>query len=279
MSAAAAAQPVEPPALPVATTGEHALAVAERLVREAGALVAGHAGRSPTVHEKGLGDVVTAADRAAEAFVLDGLAAAFPDHGLLAEESLPDTDWRSGYVWLLDPIDGTRNFSRGIPLYCVTLGLALDGAPLLGVTYAPALEWCAVGGPGLGLRVNREPARASQAGGLESAVAVLDIGYDVERGQRLLKEAIRIRGEVGGLRLVGSAALSLAWAATGLIDLFVHVKVYPWDLAALALIEAGGGIALDRDGGPASFGSEGIVAGAPDAVHAFLARVEGRRWR
>ena len=83
MSAAAAAQPVEPPALPVATTGEHALAVAERLVREAGALVAGHAGRSPTVHEKGLGDVVTAADRAAEAFVLDGLAAAFPDHGLL----------------------------------------------------------------------------------------------------------------------------------------------------------------------------------------------------
>ena len=97
--------------------------------------------------------------------------------------------------------------------------------------------------------------------------------------ERLLEEAIRIRGEVGGLRLVGSAALSLAWAATGLIDLLVHVKVYPWDLAALALIEAGGGIVLDRDGGPASFGSEGIVAGAPGAVREFLTRVEGRRWR
>lgn len=265
--------------LPIATTGESALAVAERLVREAGALVAGHAGRSPVVLEKGLGDLVTAADHAAEAFVLEGLAAAFPGHARLAEESLPDTDWRSGYVWLLDPIDGTRNFSLGIPLYCVTLGLALDGVPLLGVTYAPALEWCAAGGPGLGLRVNGEPARASQAAGLAAAVAVLDIGYDVERGQRLLEEAIRIRGEVGGLRLVGSAALSLAWAATGLIDLLVHVKVFPWDLAALALIEAGGAVALDRDGGPATFGSEGVVAGAPGAVREFLERVEGRPWR
>ncbi len=271
--------PADSPALPVATTGEDALAVAERLVREAGALVAGLAGRSPVMQQKGLGDLVTAADHASEELVLAGLAAAFPDHAQLAEESRPDTDWRSGYVWLLDPIDGTRNFSQGIPLYCVTLGLALDGVPLLGVTYAPALEWCAVGGPGLGLRVNGEPARASQAEGLESAVAVLDIGYDVDRGQRLLEEAIRIRGEVGGLRLIGSAALSLAWAATGLIDLLVHVNLYPWDLAALALIEAGGGIALDRDGGPATFGSEGVVVGAPGIVEEFLARVEGRRWR
>ena len=264
--------------LPIATTGEDALAVAERLAREAGALILERAGRSATVSHKGLGNIVTEADGEAETLVLAGLAEAFPDHAQLAEESRPDTDWRSGYVWLLDPIDGTRNFSRGIPIYCVTLGLALDGAPLLGVTYAPALDWIASGGPGLGLRVNGEPARASEEG-LHESIGVLDIGYDVERGKLLLEEAIRLRGEIGGMRQVGSAAVSLAWAATGLIDLFVHVGMYPWDLAALALVEAGGGIALDRDGGPATFGSEGVVAGSPAAVREFLERVEGRRWR
>ena len=127
--------------------------------------------------------------------------------------------------------------------------------------------------------MNGAPAEASRADGLDSTVVVLDIGYDVERGRLLLEEAIRIRGEVGGIRLVGSAALSLAWAATGLIDLLVHVKLWPWDLAALALIEPGGAIALDRDGGPATFGSEGVVAGAPGAVREFLARVDGHPWR
>ena len=268
-----------PPPLPTSTSGEDALAVAERLARAAGALVKEHAGRSEIVHEKGLGDLVTAADHASEALILEGLEAAFPEHAVLSEETRPDTDWRAGYVWLVDPIDGTRNFSTGIPIYCVTIGLALDGRPLLGVTYAPALDWCASGGPGLGLRVNGEPAHASSATGLAATVVVLDIGYDVARGQLLLEEAIRIRGEVGGIRLVGSAALSLAWAASGLIDLLVHVKLYPWDLAALALVEAGGGLALDRDGGPATFGSEGLVAGAPGAVREFLDRVEGKPWR
>lgn len=267
------------PELPATATGEDALAVAERLAREAGAMLLEHAGRTRVVHEKGLGNLVTEADHASEALLLEGLGRAFPDHLVVSEESRPETDWRSGYVWLVDPIDGTRNFTAGIPLWCVTVGLALDGEPLLGVTYAPTLEWCAAGGPGLGLLVNGEPAHSSRAEGLESTIAVLDIGYDVARGQRLLEEAIALRPELSGLRLVGSAALSLAWAATSLIDLLVHVKMYPWDLAAMALVPAGGGLILDRDGGPASFGSEGIVAGAPGAVRAFMARVEGRRWR
>jgi len=265
--------------LPVSASGEDALAVAERLAREAGALALGLAGRSRVVDVKGLGNLATEADLAAERTLIDGLAEAFPEHAVLSEETRSETDWRQGYVWLVDPIDGTRNFSQGLPLYCVTMGLALDGRPLLGVTYAPALDWCAEGGPELGLRVNGQPAAASRAEGLESSVAVLDIGYDVGRGRLLLEEAIRVRDEVGGIRLVGTAALSLAWAATGLIDLFVHVLMYPWDMAALALIEAGGGIALDRDGGPATFGSEGVVAGAPGVVREFMARVEGRRWR
>ena len=269
------------PTLPTATDGRDALAVADSVARAAGALVAeaAHGGRE-VIGQKGRINFVTATDGASEALILRRLAEAFPDHAALAEESRPDTDWRHGYVWVVDPLDGTRNFAAGIPLYCVNVALSHDGHVLLGATYDPSRDVCIAGGPGLGLTRNGEPAQASAAPDLASAIVAADLGYDDERAELQLEMLRELWREVQGVRIVASAALGLSWAAAGLTDLMVHSALYPWDVAAaLALVPAGGGVIFDRDGGPARLDSEGVVAGGPAVVEAFTQRVAGRRWR
>ena len=243
------------------------------MAREAGALIASAAarGRPSEVSEKGRNNLVTETDHASEALILERLAEAFPEHAVLSEESRPDIDSSRGWVWVVDPLDGTRNFTAGIPLYCVNVALALDGEVLLGATYDPNRDVCFLGGPGLGLTANGEPVRASTRAGLESAIVTLDLGYNDARALRQLELAQRLWLEVGGIRMIASAALGLAWAAAGLTDVFAHSSLAPWDVAAaLALVPAGGGLIVARDGTAASLAEESAVAGAPGAVRAFL---------
>ena len=219
------------PPLPTTARGIDALAVADGIAREAGALVA-QAARSGTdgrrtASLKSRRSWGTEADRASEKLILQRLAEAFPRHAVLSEESRPDTDARRGWVWVVDPLDGTRNFTAGIPLYCVNVALAFDGAVLLGATYDPNRDVCFLGGPGLGLTANGEPVRASTRAGLESAIVTLDLGYNDARALRQLELAQRLWLEVGGIRMIASAALGLAWAAAGLTDVFAHSSLAP----------------------------------------------------
>lgn len=262
--------------LPIATTGEDALNVAIRLAREAGALVREAAERPRPYERKGRNNFVTETDHASEALILDGLARAFPSHALLAEESHPDTPWGEGELWVVDPVDGTRNFTAGVPLYCVTLAYVRDGVPLLGVTYDPNRDWCLAGGPGLGLEANGRPVRGTDAPDLASSIVTVDLGYDDERAAGTLDLMRELWPGVQGYRVVGSAALGLAWAAAGLCDLMVHAWLWPWDIAAaLALVPAGGGVILDDTGAPATLGSRSLVAGAPAPASELLARLPG----
>jgi len=228
---------------------------------------------------------VTEADGASETLILGRLADAFPEHAVLSEESLPDTDWDRGYVWVVDPLDGTRNFAAGIPLFCVTVALALDGKVLLGATFDPNRDICVLGAPGLrqsgpNLTVNGAPAAASSASALADAIVIADLGHEDRPGTLMLDLLSDLWPEVQGVRIVGSAALGLAWAAAGLTDVMLHASLRPWDVAAaLALLPAGGGLILDRDGGPATLASEGVVAGAPAVVRQLMERTAGRPWR
>lgn len=267
--------------LPVASDGRDALELADAVVREAGALVREAArGTHAITNFKGRNNVVTATDRASEALIIERVLAAFPGHRVLAEESYPNTDWREGAVWVIDPIDGTRNFAAGIPLYCVNLALAIDGEVVLGATYDPNRDTCFLGAPGRGLTVNGEPAHASGATELASCIVGTDLGYDDARAVKQLELLPGLWGDVQGLRIIASAALGLAWSAAGLLDVFAHSHLYPWDIgAALALVPAAGGRITDRDGQPATLGSESVVAGGSAAVEAFLRRVEGVAWR
>lgn len=162
----------------------------------------------------------------------------------------------------------------------MNIALLRDGEALLGVTFDPNRGTCVAGGPGRGVRINGRPTLASRATRLEDAVVVADLGFRAGRA-RLMQQTLRVLlPEVQAVRTIGSAALALAWTASGHADLCLHAALYPWDVAAaLALIPAAGGTIADRDGGPAHIRSQGVVAGAPAVVREYLARFGARPWR
>ncbi len=279
MAAAARPSVTDAPELPVGRSGRDALGVALAIAEQAARTLRRRYGRPISTRWKGRGNVVTEADLAVERMVREALAAEFPDHGFLAEETAPSSA-RAGWLWVCDPLDGTKNFSRGIPHFAFTLGLWRDGEPLAGVTVQPATRETFAAAAGQGTRRNGRPCRVSNIDRLDRAVTALDLGYDELRGAAQLELARRLWGQVETVRISGSAALGLAYVAAGKWDLFVHRNMQPWDLAAgILLVREAGGVVTDGAGRPAGLESEFIVAGTP-AVHAeFFARggLEGFR--
>ncbi len=130
---------------------------------------------------------------------------------------------------------------------------------------------------GGGLTVNGESARVSGSPSLKQSVLGMDLGYDDERAARLISVLAGLWPGVQSVRIMGSAALGLAYAACGRYDLFVHRFLYPWDVAAgIILVGEGGGLVLDEDGGRATILSVGVVAGSPVAVKEYLALSQER---
>ena len=257
---------------------------------------AGRAGGSrQDVRVKGRGNFVTETDLAAEHAVIELLRLEYPDHAVLSEESGHETgDTRhedavsrvpspvrrdEAWMWVVDPLDGTHNFTRGIPYFAFNIALCHRREPLLGLTYAPATGEEFFAEEGAGLTVNGQPARASAAELLGDCVVGVDLGYEDRRAARML-ELVADVWPVQSVRVMGSAALGLAYAACGRYDLFLHHFLYPWDIAAgIVLVREGGGAILGRDGGAVSIDSEGVVAGAPGAVKEMLSLARGRPWR
>ncbi|MCS7275827.1 MAG: inositol monophosphatase [Dehalococcoidia bacterium] len=266
--------------LPLATSGRTALEVARECARVAGRILSERFGPRQQVTAKGRRDFVTEADVLAERETLRLLSAEFPDHAVLSEETANSTAAGDGWTWVVDPLDGTHNFSRGIPHFCYSIALCRDGRPLLALTYAPLLgeEFLAVAGQGCSL--NGQRASVSRAGSVSQSLIGIDLGYDDLRAAHLLDTMRSLWPDMMGFRLMGSAALGLAYAACGRFDLYVHHNLKPWDVAAgILLVEEAGGLILDRDGGPARLDSQGVIAGAEGAVRDLLQRAGGRPWR
>jgi fructose-1,6-bisphosphatase/inositol monophosphatase family enzyme len=257
--------------LPRASDGRSAVSVARRCVREAAALARG-AFRGPhAIGVKGRGNILTETDLEVEARIIAALADAFPGHRVLSEETQSRTP-AEGWVWVIDPIDGTKNFATGVPFFAVTLALCLDGEPLLGLTYDVMRreEFLAV--RDRGLHVDGRPGRASTATAVYEGVVGFGLGFDDQRGARTLDVVRGLWPHVQDLRDLGSAALGLAYAACGRFDLFIHNGVAPWDIAAgLLLVREGGGAVTDFGGGEASLFAGSVVAGGA-AVHADFLR-------
>src|SRR3970282_668216 len=147
-----------------------------------------------------------------------------------------------------------------------------------GLTYAPATGEEFFAQRGAGLTVNGQPARVSAAQRLADCVGGAGLGCEDSRAARML-ELVGERWPVQSVRVMGSAALGLAYAACGRYDLFLHHFLYPWDIAAgIVLVREGGGAILARDEGAVSIDSDGIVAGAPGAVEEMLSLVGDRPW-
>jgi fructose-1,6-bisphosphatase/inositol monophosphatase family enzyme len=265
--------------LPDAASGAGALDVAWRCAREAGALALSHFRSAHDISSKGHRNVVTETDVACELLIKRILADEYPAHAILSEETASDADASSGWAWVVDPIDGTKNYSIGLPFWCVNIALCHDGDPVLGITYDPNHDegFWAVAGEGAFLNERRMAASASPD--VFSSVLGLDLGYDDVLGSCQLRLLSRIFPEVQGLRITGSAALGLAYAACGRIDLYIHLSVSPWDIApGILLIHEAGGLTTEPSGAPMRIMSRQFVAGG-HRVHAdFMARYAGEGW-
>lgn len=254
--------------LPIATDGRTAVEVAHECATIARQIAVSAFGRTGVARVKGNRDVVTEADIAIEKAVVDLLREKFPGHAFLGEESAAATR-SDGWMWVLDPIDGTKNFSRGIPHFGFSLALCEDSVPVLGLITHPLLgeEFLAVAGDGMtfnGTRIELSPIP------LATAVISIDLGFKSDTGASQLGLAQRAWPLAQGIRTMGSAALGLAFAACGRFDAYVHASLEPWDLAAgLILVREAGGSVTSHAGEQATIFTRNVVAAAP-GVHAEL---------
>lgn len=256
------------PPLPLASNGRTAVEAARECASIARHLAVSAFGTAGVAKVKGNRDVVTEVDLAIEKAVVRLLSDLFPGHAFLGEESAASTR-SNGWMWVLDPIDGTKNFSRGIPHFGFSLALCYDSEPVLGIITHPMLneEFLAVAGEGMTFQGKR--VRLSSVP-LSAAVISIDLGFKSDTGASQLALAQRAWPLAQGIRTMGSAALGLAFAASGRWDAYIHASLEPWDLAAgLILVREAGGIVTSHSGEPATIFTRGVVAAVP-GVHAEI---------
>ena len=218
-------------------------------------------------------DLVTQADEESEARILEILQGRFPDHRVLAEES----GWSAQggtYQWFVDPLDGTSNFSHGLPTFCVSIACYQDTTPLVGVVLDPMGNNLFTAKRGGGAQWNGRPMTASTRSTLDGAF--LATGYPFKAIEALdlyLKVFRDVFLHARGIRRCGSAALDLAYAAAGVYDGFFEFRLSPWDVAAgILLVREAGGVVTDLDGGEDFLRSGNLIAG-PEGVYRELLAV------
>ena len=220
--------------------------VAIKAARAAGAIInrAALDVESVRVSQKQVNDFVTEVDQAAEQAIIDILLAAYPGHAIWAEESgrtqgAQDSD----YVWIIDPLDGTTNFIHGLPIYCVSIALAVKGRVEQAVVYDPTRNDLFTATRGRGAFMNDRRLRVSKRVRLQECL--ISTGFPFRPGddfKTYLSMISEVMQRSAGLRRPGAAALDLAYVAAGFTDAFFETGLQPWDVAAGSLLvtEAGG---------------------------------------
>jgi len=250
-------------------------AAAESIIREAGKLTDGYFRRRDTlvVDEKGAQDLVSQADRESEALIVGALSRAFPEDGILGEEG-GSKNLGAKAIWVIDPIDGTRNFVTGVPFWCISIGLVVDGKAVLGLIYHPPVDELFVAEAGKGAFANGAPIKVS--GATDVTKARICVGFSYRRAIAAHVHAIDALLTAGGeyCRLA-SGALGLAYTAAGRVDGYWEKHLNSWDAAAgLVLVaEAGGHVNDFLAGDGLTKGSE-ILAATP-ALAEPIARLVG----
>jgi myo-inositol-1(or 4)-monophosphatase len=253
------------------------LPVALDAARGAGQLLRGELGGTRRIrHKRSAIDLVTEMDQRAEAFIVERLLGAFPDHAVLAEES-GATDGRSEYRWLIDPLDGTTNYAHGLPVFAVSVALERAGVVELGVAYDPSRDECFVAERGRGATLNGEPIRVSSVDALDQALLVTGFPYDIRTtSETNLPEHATLSVRAQAVRRLGSAVIDLCYVACGRLEGFWELALGPWDMAAGGLIvrEAGGRVTNVR-GGPWRLEGPGVLATNGRVHDAILAALGG----
>jgi myo-inositol-1(or 4)-monophosphatase len=239
------------------------LDVATESVLAAGAILQERWGKLEHIQEKGRpGDLVTEADKQAEAAVLEVLTRHLPNHQILAEESgkLGGTD--SQYLWAIDPLDGTTNYAHGFPAAATSVGLLIDGIPQVGAVYNPFSNELFRAARGLGATCNRRPIRVSKTTELSKSLLITGFAYDRrETSDNNYAEFCYLTHLTQGVRRVGCASMDLAAVACGRLDGYWERGIQPWDMAAgIVILEEAGGKVTAYDGSPIDLDSGRILA-------------------
>jgi myo-inositol-1(or 4)-monophosphatase len=222
------------------------LNVAVKAARAAGAIInrAALDVESVRISQKQVNDFVTEVDHAAEATIIETLLTAYPDHGILAEESGSTHGAKNAEsVWIIDPLDGTTNFIHGFPVYCVSIALAVRGKVEQAVIYDPSRNDLFTATNGRGAYLNERRLRVSKRTQLKDCL--ISTGFPFRPGDNFnnyLRMMAEVMQRTAGLRRPGAAALDLAYVAAGFTDGFFETGLSPWDVAAGSLLvtEAGG---------------------------------------
>ena len=243
---------------------EHALEVAEDAARAGGRVLAKRRTLTREIKVKGWRDIVTDADFAANKTICGILNRAFPTHSILSEEDPhPDLSLhKSEFLWIVDPLDGTTNYSRGFPVFAVSVGLAQKGRGLVGVVYDPLLDECFYATRGGGAFLNGAPIQASLIAKLEQGLLGFELAREQELRERGLNWFAQLASRTMTARICGSAALSICYVGAGRLDAYLHLLLSPWDIAAAILIAREAGARVTHlDGRSATIRGGAYLAG------------------
>lgn len=229
------------------------------------------------VQTKSPNDFVTEVDRAAEAAIIDVLRDAYPQHGILAEES--GQTGEGEYQWIIDPLDGTTNFIHGFPQYAISIALARNGVLEQAVVFDPTRNELFTASKGAGAYLNERRIRVSKR--IRLSESLIGTGFpfrEFDHVDAYLAMFRDLTQRTAGIRRPGAAALDLAYVACGRLDGFWEMGLQPWDMAAgVLLIQEAGGLVSDLAGDADFMRSGNIVAGGPKVFGQLLPVIQAHR--
>ena len=255
------------------------LTTAIEAVVRAGDLQMARFGHDLRIDKKGTIDLVTEVDLIVERMFRDLIGERFPDHAVLAEELGGAAAAPAGPCWVFDPIDGTTNFAHGVPIFCASLALEIDGIARVAAVYDPNRRELFTAERGGGAFLNGAPLRVSPATQLVDAMLVTGFPYDVHaRVDEVVGLFAAFIGHARAVRRLGSAAIDLCWVAAGRMDGFWENDLKPWDMAGGALIVAEAGGRVTRTDGEPFTSRGGHVLATNGHLHdAMLEVIRGFR--
>ena len=252
------------------------LNIAVSAARQAGEIISRHVEHIHRLNlvSKGEGDYFCEVDVKAEQAIRETILKAYPSHCIIAEESgVYQEDAES--VWIIDPLDGTKNYIHGFPFYSVSIALRIKNKIEHAVVYDPLRHDCFAASRGRGARLNDRRIRVSKELLLQQAM--LGSGFPMRHpdlAQRYVKAYERFVGQCSATRITGSAALDLAYVACGRLDGFWGFDLKSWDIAAgTLLVQEAGGLISDLQGGEQYLEQGTVIAGPPKIFKAMLQKL------
>ena len=248
------------------------LTAAKKCALKAGEIIREGFHRTKTIEYKGMGDPVTEYDRRSEDLIVGIIRERFPDHAILAEEST-DLKSGSGIRWIIDPLDGTVNFTHSIPLIAISIGVEVDGKVEAGVIYNPILNDLYEASGGHGAYYNGRRIKVSEIDTPAKSLIITGFPYRRDRIEEVISPMRVFVEKYEAFRRLGSAAVDLAYIAAGKGEAFYEEGLKPWDTAAgSVIVREAGGIVTDFYGNDYRPESKTILACNP-AIHPMMLEV------